>query len=65
MFDTAEVPIKEFSKAIVAKHAHNAELARWRIELKALARSERARKKPTPSQIEEAAKLAGSHNPWI
>jgi hypothetical protein len=65
MFDTAEVPMKEFSKAIVAKHAHNAELARWRIELEAIARRERARKKPTASQIEDAAKLTGSHNPWI
>ena len=64
MFDTTAVTIQEFSKAIVAEHAHNAELAKWRIELEELARIERA-KKPTRSQIEEAAKLTGAHSPWI
>ncbi len=65
MFDTTGVAIQEFSKAIVAEHAHNAELAKWRIELEALARRERSRKKPAPSQIEDAARLAGAHSPWI
>ncbi len=65
MFDTTGVTIQEFSKAIVAEHAHNAELAKWRIELEALARRERAQKKPTPSQIEDAARLTGAHSPWI
>ena len=65
MFDTTGVTIQEFSKAIVAEHAHNAELAKWRIELEALARRERARKKPTQSQIDDAAKLTGAHSPWI
>lgn len=64
MFDTTGVTIKEFSRAIVAEHAHNAELAKWRIELEELARVERA-KKPARSQIEEAAKLAGAYSPWI
>ena len=44
---------------------YRAELAKWRIELEALARRERARKKPTPSQIADAAKLTGAHSPWI
>jgi len=65
MFDTTGVTIQEFSKAIVAEHAHNAELAKWRIELEALARRERAQKKPTPAEIAEAAKLTGAHSPWI
>jgi hypothetical protein len=65
MFDTTGVTIQEFSKAIVAEHAHNAELAKWRIELEALTRRERAQKKPTQSQIEAAAKLTGAHSPWI
>ena len=65
MFDTTGVTLQEFSKAIVAEHAHNAELAKWRIELETLARRERAQKKPTPSQIADAAKLTGAHSPWI
>ncbi len=65
MFDTTGVTLQEFSKAIVAEHAHNADLAKWRIELETLARRERAAKKPTPSQIADAAKLTGAHSPWI
>lgn len=65
MFDTTGVAIQEFSRAIVAEHAHNAELAKWRIELEELARIDRAKKKPTQSQIEAAAKLTGAYSPWI
>jgi len=64
MFDTTGVTLQEFSKAIVAEHAHNADLAKWRIELETLARRERAAKKPYSAQMAEAAKLT-AHSPWI
>jgi len=64
MFDTTGVAIQEFSRAIVAEHAHNAELAKWRIELEDLVRIERATKKPYSAQMAEAAKLT-AHSPWI
>ena len=66
MFDVAGMSIQEFSRAIVAEHAHKAERARWRIELEDLERVERATAgKPRPPQNALPKQFTGAHSPWI
>ena len=66
MFDVAAMSLQEFSRAIVAEHAHKAERAKWRMELEDLARVERARTgKPRPPQNGSPKQFTGAHSPWI
>ena len=66
MFDVAAMSLQEFSRAIVAEHAHKAERAKWRMELEDLERVERARSgKLRPPRNGSSKELTGAHSPWI